>query len=72
MREQDNWDKRTDNMLCRTCVYFVKKGGPLSTLGRCRRRAPTLNGFVPVDLFVKLQLLASARILVWLRVERGA
>ncbi len=50
MREQDNWDKRSDNMLCKTCVYFIKKGGPQSTLGRCRRRALTINGFPPVFL----------------------
>jgi len=47
---EDNWEKRTSNMHCRTCVYFVVKGAPNSDLGRCRRHAPTLNGWPPVFL----------------------
>jgi len=37
-------------MICGSCVWYVPKA-PLnetegeSTIGRCRRRAPTLNGF---------------------------
>ena len=46
--QADNWEKRTDNMLCKTCVYFVIKGDPVKKMGRCRRHSPTMNGFPPV------------------------
>ena len=56
----DNWQHRSANMLCLTCMWYLPK--PLSTpvnlevtnepapprnliLGRCRRHAPTLAGF---------------------------
>ena len=42
----DNWKDRKEGMTCERCVYFVPKGE--SALGRCRRHAPTMNGFVPV------------------------
>lgn len=36
-------------MRCRTCMFYVQKardGQPLpKNLGRCRRHAPTMNGF---------------------------
>ena len=43
----DNWSGRQTGMLCRTCVFYVKKGSEelKSNLGRCRRRAPTLNRY---------------------------
>ncbi len=71
----DNWKHRSDNMKCKTCMYFVEKkrgrvsilGGTISAhelarnnftiavpekpptekeaIGRCRRHAPTLNGW---------------------------
>lgn len=56
----DPWKYRTDGMRCKTCMWFVPKvaGGyknelagvpkvPFESfdLGRCRRRAPTMNGF---------------------------
>lgn len=48
---EDPWKHRSEGMKCRTCMYFVPKvGGQLdapkeSPLGRCRRRAPTMNGY---------------------------
>lgn len=53
--EQDNWKHRSDNMRCRTCMFFVEKTqqgsgaefareGP-PRIGRCRRHAPTLGGW---------------------------
>lgn len=46
----DNWVHRSDNMRCRTCMFYVPKltledlnHGPL--IGRCRRHAPTMSGF---------------------------
>lgn len=75
----DNWKHRSDNMTCKTCMYFVLKQPPSMFLvkqddlkesdirpgkifksepgevkmirrkepriGRCRRNAPTMNGF---------------------------
>lgn len=58
MEENDNWKHRSDNMKCKTCMYFVKKepetreDGPCSpeynSLGRCKRHAPTMNGYPAV------------------------
>jgi len=42
----DNWEHRSQKMRCATCIYYVKKKGTDATeIGRCRRRAPTLNGW---------------------------
>ena len=40
-RVQDNWMHRHENMLCQTCMWYVPKG----SLGRCRRRCPSMNGW---------------------------
>jgi len=48
----DNWIHRSAGMKCSTCMWFAPKknenGG--YTLGRCRRHAPTMNGY-PVVYF---------------------
>lgn len=51
----DPWIARTSGMRCRTCVFFVIKepsgprtANPARTLGRCRRHAPTMNGYPAV------------------------
>lgn len=52
----DPWAQRSAGMRCRTCMFFVEKtveNGPRSyppqgALGRCRRHAPTLQGFPAV------------------------
>ena len=44
--EEDNWKHRSAKMKCQTCMWFVPKGG--GDLGRCRKRAPTLNGWPAV------------------------
>jgi len=54
----DNWKHRSVGMRCRTCMFFVEKvradsSAPRSDVGaapfgRCRRRAPTINGFPAV------------------------
>ena len=41
--KKDNWEHRSKNMLCKTCMYFVEKSGGL--IGRCRRSNPTMKGF---------------------------
>ena len=52
--EKDPWAHRSKNMTCQTCMYFVVKallGVPVNTtptIGRCRRHAPTLQGFPAV------------------------
>lgn len=38
----DNWRDRSTSMKCTTCIYYVPKK---NDVGRCRRRAPTLNGW---------------------------
>lgn len=52
---EDNWKNRSTGMVCNTCVYFVPKAREnieentvYTIFGRCRRHAPTMNGFVPV------------------------
>ena len=53
---EDNWKHRSKNMKCLTCMWFVEKvidvdndGGDecpvVKPIGRCRRHAPTINGF---------------------------
>ena len=47
----DPWAHRAANMRCRTCMWFVPKqhgDAGFSKLGRCRRHAPTMNGFPAV------------------------
>ena len=59
----DPWKHRSDNMKCKTCMWFVLKASPepivffpgpdkpaeviktAYNLGRCRRHAPTMNGY---------------------------
>ena len=51
----DPWKNRSKTMRCMTCMFFVLKrpeeiGSMLSHsfLGRCRRHAPTMNGYPAV------------------------
>ena len=39
---EDNWLHRSAKMKCRTCMWYAQKK---ETLGRCRRHAPTMNGW---------------------------
>jgi len=47
----DNWKHRSEGMKCKTCMWFAIKDStqPASSdvghIGRCRRRAPTMNGY---------------------------
>ena len=48
---EDNWVHRSEVMKCDSCMWWVEKklqAGVLrdNRLGRCRRHAPTMNGFV--------------------------
>ncbi len=45
--DPDDWKHRSDAMCCATCMWYVPKS-PSTTLGQCRRRAPTLNGWPAV------------------------
>ena len=40
----DNWQHRSTKMKCKTCMWYVRKSES-HTIGRCRRHAPTMNGF---------------------------
>lgn len=50
---KDQWAHRTKGMKCGTCMWFVMKlsssDAPAQTtdnmIGRCRRHAPTMNGY---------------------------
>lgn len=49
----DNWKHRSAVMRCATCMWYIVKEGTGSgsdenRLGRCRRHAPTMNGFPAV------------------------
>lgn len=43
----DPWAGRNQGMRCRTCMFFAEKAVPEGSkrLGRCRRHAPTMNGY---------------------------
>jgi hypothetical protein len=52
----DPWVHRSQGMRCKTCIWYVEKQtqrigtsdsdvNPLNTIGRCRRHAPTMNGY---------------------------
>lgn len=45
---EDPWKHRSSGMRCKTCCWFVPKeptDKPSYDLGRCRRHAPTMNGY---------------------------
>jgi len=47
----DPWKQRSKGMVCATCMFFVIKVTDqphVKTLGRCRRHAPTMNGYPAV------------------------
>lgn len=44
----DPWKHRSSGMHCDTCMWFIKKDGAVHGLGRCRRHAPTMNGYPAV------------------------
>ena len=41
----DPWKHRSAGMKCETCMWYVLKEGTLVGIGRCRRHAPTMNGY---------------------------
>ena len=43
MKIRDNWNR--NKMRCKNCTWYIKKGKPPSTIGRCRRHAPSVNGY---------------------------
>ena len=50
--KKDPWMHRSDTMVCATCMWFVEKlrFGGLGRIGRCRRHAPSMNGYPVVYL----------------------
>lgn len=48
--DKDPWKHRSQGMSCSTCMWFVRKvseepHADKKPLGRCRRHAPTMNGY---------------------------
>ena len=43
----DPWKHRSAGMRCASCMWFVRKDPETdkSTIGRCRKRAPTMDGY---------------------------
>lgn len=44
----DPWIHRSDNMRCKSCIWFVPKKSDIKLgydIGRCRRHAPTMGGY---------------------------
>lgn len=43
----DPWNHRSENMLCKSCMWFCPKAGEDSVvhLGRCRRHSPSMSGY---------------------------
>ncbi len=52
--DKDPWKYRSKGMRCESCMWFVSKvsdSGDVK-LGRCRKHAPTMNGYpsvFPID-----------------------
>jgi len=53
---KEPWSYRSNGLKCNTCIWYVEKikerigsadsdVNPLKTIGRCRRHAPTMNGY---------------------------
>jgi hypothetical protein len=42
VNRDDPWVHRAAGMRCRSCMWYAPKAG---TIGRCRRHAPTMNGY---------------------------
>jgi hypothetical protein len=52
IESNDPWSNRSSGMKCSTCIWFAPKfgNGPVKPeghkiVGRCRRHAPTMNGY---------------------------
>jgi hypothetical protein len=56
---EDNWKHRSSKMRCDSCMWYAEKRpenaekrpekeADSSSFGRCRRHAPTMNGFPAV------------------------
>jgi hypothetical protein len=46
--EADCWANRSENMRCKSCIWFAAKPsqpGEYTNIGRCRRHAPTMSGY---------------------------
>ena len=43
----DPWKHRSQGMRCKTCMWFAPKINDkgIIDVGRCRRHAPTMNGY---------------------------
>ena len=47
-QKTDPWVHRSAGMRCKTCMWYVSKTlgiGKIAPIGRCRRHAPSMNGY---------------------------
>ena len=44
---EDPWKHKSENMTCKTCMFYVKKETTKAAqeIGRCRLSGPTMKGF---------------------------
>jgi len=48
---KDPWEHRSKGMCCKSCIWYVEKKSLSGNetlgaqIGRCRRHAPTMNGY---------------------------
>jgi coenzyme F420-reducing hydrogenase beta subunit len=42
VKDRDPWIHRSEGMRCKSCMWFAPKA---ADIGRCRRHAPTMNGY---------------------------
>ncbi len=45
---ENNWKHKSTSMRCATCMFYVEKQRVVvgaQKIGRCRRHAPTMNGY---------------------------
>ena len=46
--DRDPWKHRSEKMKCKTCMWFAPKlsnEGRETSIGRCRRHAPSMSGY---------------------------
>ena len=47
IKDRDPWKYRSEGMRCKSCIWFAPKerADGMIDIGRCRRHAPTMNGY---------------------------
>jgi hypothetical protein len=47
IKNPDPWKHRSEGMRCKSCMWYAPKERTdgITDIGRCRRHAPTMNGY---------------------------